>query len=51
RMLSEGRTLVLVSHRESDLTRFCKRGLLLDHGRLVVDGTLDEALSAYQDGS
>jgi ABC-2 type transport system ATP-binding protein len=50
RMLSEGRTLVLVSHRESDLTRFCKRGLLIDHGKLIVDGTLDEALGEYQDG-
>ncbi|HKD98354.1 MAG TPA: ABC transporter ATP-binding protein [Micromonosporaceae bacterium] len=48
RMLDEGRTLVFVSHSEADLTRFCKRGLFLDGGRLVVDGTLDEALVAYR---
>lgn len=47
RLLAEGRTLVLVSHNEKDLTRFCRRGLYLDGGRLTVDGTLDEALAAY----
>lgn len=47
-MLAEGRTLVFVSHNETDLTRFCKRGLFLDEGKLVVDGTIDEALMAYR---
>ena len=47
RLLAEGRTLVLVSHNEKDLTRFCRRGLYLDAGRLTVDGTIDEALHAY----
>ncbi|MFC7545223.1 ABC transporter ATP-binding protein [Plantactinospora sp. GCM10030261] len=47
RLLAEGRTLVLVSHNENDLTRFCNRGLYLDRGRLKVDGTVREALDAY----
>ncbi|WP_431885990.1 ABC transporter ATP-binding protein [Micromonospora wenchangensis] len=47
RLLAEGRTLVLVSHNEKDLTRFCRRGLYLDGGRLIVDGTVAEALDAY----
>ena len=47
RLLAEGRTLVLVSHNESDLTRFCTRGLYFDAGRLKVDGTVREALDAY----
>ncbi|MFF5175976.1 ABC transporter ATP-binding protein [Micromonospora sp. NPDC000089] len=47
RLLAEGRTLVLVSHNEKDLTRFCRRGLYLSDGRLVVDGTVAEALEAY----
>ncbi|MEH0937849.1 ABC transporter ATP-binding protein [Micromonospora psammae] len=47
RLLAEGRTLVLVSHNEKDLTRFCRRGLYLDGGRLTVDGTVAEALDAY----
>ena len=48
RMLAEGRTLVFVSHSEKDLTRFCKRGLFLDAGKLVVDGPIDDALVAYR---
>lgn len=47
RLLAEGRTLVLVSHNESDLTRFCNRGLYLDAGQLITDGTVREALDAY----
>lgn len=47
RMLSEGRTLVLVSHNEADLRRFCNRGIYIHSGNLEVDGTLDEALGAY----
>ncbi|GAB3817247.1 ABC transporter ATP-binding protein [Micromonospora zhanjiangensis] len=47
RLLAEGRTLVLVSHNESDLTRFCTRGLFLDKGELKLDGTVREALDAY----
>lgn len=49
RLLAEGRTLVLVSHNESDLTRFCTRGLYFDSGRLRIDGTVAQALDAYND--
>jgi ABC-2 type transport system ATP-binding protein len=48
RLLAEGRTLVLVSHNEGDLTRFCSRGLYFDSGKLKIDGTIDEALDAYK---
>jgi ABC-2 type transport system ATP-binding protein len=48
RLLDEGRTMVLVSHNESDLTRFCTRGLYLSGGKLLVDGTVREALDAYK---
>lgn len=46
-MLAEGRSLVLVSHNEKDLTRFCTRGLYLTGGALKVDGSVGEALEAY----
>ncbi len=49
RLLAEGRTLILVSHNENDLTRFCARGLYFDAGRLRVDGTVRQALDAYHD--
>jgi ABC-2 type transport system ATP-binding protein len=47
RLLAEGRTLVLVSHNENDLTRFCNRGLYFEQGKLVTDGTVQDALDAY----
>lgn len=47
RLLGEGRTLILVSHNESDLMRFCTRGLYLSAGRLKIDGTVREALDGY----
>jgi ABC-2 type transport system ATP-binding protein len=47
RMLGEGRTLVLVSHSEGDLTRFCRRGIYINAGELRVDGSIDDALAAY----
>lgn len=48
RLLREGRTLVLVSHNEGDLTRFCTRGLFINEGRLAVDGSVQAALDAYK---
>lgn len=47
KMLADGRTLVLVSHNDKDLQRFCARGLYIRRGELVFDGPLDEALEAY----
>jgi ABC-2 type transport system ATP-binding protein len=49
RLLTEGRTLVLVSHNESDLTRFCTRGLFINDGGLAVDGSMSDALRAYKE--
>ena len=46
-MLAEGRTLVLVSHNETDLRRFCTRGIFLDAGVIRTDASLAEALDAY----
>jgi ABC-2 type transport system ATP-binding protein len=46
-MLSEGRTLFLVSHNENDLKRFCQRGIYINAGNLEVDGPITDALDAY----
>ncbi len=46
-LLSGGRTLFFVSHNERDLQRFCTRGLYLDGGRMVLDGSIDTVLEAY----
>lgn len=46
-LLAEGRTLFFVSHNERDLRRFCKRGLYLDKGELVLDAGISEVLERY----
>lgn len=46
-LLAEGRTLFFVSHNERDLRRFCKRGLYLNKGSLVLDAGINEVLDRY----
>lgn len=46
-LLDEGRTLFFVSHNERDLRRFCKRGLYLDKGALVLDAPIGDVLDRY----
>ena len=46
-LIAEGRTLFLVSHSDSDLRRFCSRGIYLRNGRLVADGPMPDVLSEY----
>ena len=48
-LLSEGRTLFLVSHSEKDLKRFGTRGLYLRSGELIMDGPMDEVLDRYNE--
>jgi ABC-2 type transport system ATP-binding protein len=46
-MLSDGRTMLLVSHNENDLRRLCSRGIYIrDHG-VVADAPIDEVLELY----
>src|SRR4051812_17645865 len=45
-IITEGKTLFLVSHSEADLRRFCRRGLYLRQGELVTDGPIEAALDA-----
>jgi ABC-2 type transport system ATP-binding protein len=42
---ANGRTLVLSIHQLSDAARACDRFLLLDHGKSVAEGTLEELTS------
>jgi len=46
-LLAGGRTMFFVSHSEADLLRFCKRGLYLDKGKLVLDGPIQEVVDRY----
>lgn len=40
-----GKTLVVVSHDLDLVSRICARGILLEHGNLMFDGPIDEAVA------
>jgi len=44
----QGATILIVSHELSLLSGLCTRGLYLDHGRLLIDGSLEEATARYR---
>jgi len=48
--LGEVGTLILASHNVELLSQFCSRGLVLEHGRVVFDGPLNEAFLNYKKG-
>lgn len=49
KLTKQGRTLVLVSHREKDLRQFCERTVWLRNGGIAADGPTDEVLRKYDE--
>lgn len=45
---SEGRTIVLVTHSLEQVADFCDRAVVLEHGRIITDGTPREALKSLR---
>ena len=43
----EGRTVLLVSHDLAAIREMANRGMLLDSGRVALDGTVSDAISTY----
>ncbi|MNL07489.1 Teichoic acids export ATP-binding protein TagH [compost metagenome] len=43
----EGRTVIFVSHSMQAVKHLCNKGLMLDKGQLIFDGSIDEAVSLY----
>jgi teichoic acid transport system ATP-binding protein len=41
-------TIFLVSHNLNEIRRGCTRAIWLDHGRMLMDGTADEVVDAYE---
>ena len=44
------KSLVIVSHDLEMVSRFCPRGVILEHGKLVYDGDIDEAIARLRAG-
>lgn len=44
---SRGGSLLLVSHAAGEIRRLCTRALLLEDGRLIMDGPVEQTLEVY----
>jgi len=44
---SEGRTILYVSHNMNTIRQLCSRCIVLDHGHLVFDGDVEQAIAIY----
>ena len=43
----EGRTVLFVSHNMIAVRNLCRRGIVMDCGRIIFDGTVDNAIDQY----
>jgi ABC-2 type transport system ATP-binding protein len=43
----QGTTVILTTHDLDDIARLCSRLIVIDHGRIVFDGTIDQLHAAY----
>jgi lipopolysaccharide transport system ATP-binding protein len=43
-----GKTMLAVSHSTSMIRELCHRALWLDHGQLMMDGSIDAVIQAYE---
>jgi lipopolysaccharide transport system ATP-binding protein len=44
-----GATVIFVSHNLHAVAEFCQRGILLERGRIVIDGPTDQVIRRYLD--
>ena len=50
-MISQSRILVIASHDVETIRRFCNKAALMETGRIVTMGPVDEVISAYLGGN
>ncbi|QBE50334.1 ATP-binding cassette domain-containing protein [Leucobacter triazinivorans] len=43
-----GKTMFVVSHNAGQVLRLCERGIVLEHGRVIFDGPIGEAVEALE---
>ena len=47
-MFDKGVTVILVSHSTSQVLRMCNKGILLEQGRLIAQGDVEDVVSVYE---
>jgi ABC-type polysaccharide/polyol phosphate transport system ATPase subunit len=45
---AEGKTMILASHSTELILMLCERALWIEKGRVVMDGSAEEVVAAYQ---
>ena len=48
---NEGRTVLYVSHNMNTIRQLCDRCIVLDHGTIIYDGNVEEAIAIYMNTS
>lgn len=46
---NEGKTVLYVSHNMNTIRQLCTRCVVLDHGKVIFDGNVEEAIAVYMD--
>ena len=44
---TEGRTILYVSHNMSTIRQLCEKCIVMDHGRIVFEGDVEESIAIY----
>ena len=47
----EGRTVLYVSHSMRTVQQLCNRVIVMDHGKIIFDGDVDEGIKIYMDNN
>lgn len=48
-MMDDGTTVLFVSHNLEQIKRICQRAIIIDHGRIVKQGNVQEVIDAYNE--
>ena len=49
KMMDKGVTVLFVSHSASQIRRVCNKAIVLDHGRVVFEGDVEDAITQFYD--
>ena len=44
---NEGKTILYVSHNMNTVRKLCDRAMVLDHGHIIFDGSVEEGIACY----